>query len=157
MFLKLTDLTRVFANGAVGLKGLDLEVAEGELLAILGPSGSGKTTLLRLICGLETPTRGEIHQDGKPTRTVPPHLRGIALVPQKGGLFPFLTVRQNLAFGKESGVWPFLWIGKPVQEHLETVASQLGIRELLDRYPHEISGGQGQRVVLGRALVHRPR
>ena len=152
MYLKLRDLTRVYPNGTVGLKGVDLDVAEGELLAILGPSGSGKTTLLRLISGLEPPTRGEIFQDGKPTRSVPPHLRGIGLVPQDGALFDHLSVRRHLGFALEVRGWS----AERREARVRELADWLHLGPLLDRLPAGLSGGERQRVALGRALSFEP-
>ena len=128
--LSLRGLTKLFAPN-VGLHPLDLEVPAGDLLVLLGPSGSGKSTLLRLIAGLEDPDAGEIAIDGKPVSNVPPHRRGIAFVPQRAALYPHLTVRQQLS----------------------SVEDSFQISHLLDRYPHQLSGGEKQRVALARAAT----
>src|SRR5262245_3842558 len=97
--IEIRGLTKRYANGAHTLSGIDLEVAEGELLALVGPSGSGKTTLLRLIAGLETPSSGTIRLCGIDVTAVPPHRRNIALVFQDLALYTHLTVAGNLQFG----------------------------------------------------------
>jgi multiple sugar transport system ATP-binding protein len=151
--LVLKNLTKVYENGAVALKNLSLEVAEGELLVILGPSGSGKSTALRLIAGLDNPTGGEILIGGKRADCVPPRDRDIAMVFQDYALYPHMNVAQNLSFGLKMRRFP-----KPeIETRVMETAAMLGIADLLDRKPRELSGGQRQRVALGRALVRKPK
>src|ERR1700744_4274676 len=132
------------------LEGVDLEVPERSITAVLGASGSGKTTLLRLIAGFEDLDGGSITigsrlvDDG--SRSVPAQHRGVGYVPQEGALFPHLTVRGNIGFGLSRGER-----GR-VSELLELV----GLQELARRYPHQLSGGQQQRVALARALAIGP-
>ncbi|GAA1825573.1 ABC transporter ATP-binding protein [Nesterenkonia flava] len=131
------------------LKGIDVDVASGEFLAILGSSGCGKSTLLRLISGLELATGGSILIDGADVTGLSPEKRELAMVFQNYALFPHLNVRENILFGLKSR-------GEPKQlraERLAETAELLGLDELLDRRPAELSGGQRQRVALGRALV----
>jgi iron(III) transport system ATP-binding protein len=133
------------------LTGLDLDVPEGTLAAIVGPSGSGKTTFLRVAAGFERAdagrlTLGDLVVDGE--RYVPPEQRGIGYVPQEGALFPHLNVRRNIGFGL-----PRRERAARIGELLELV----GLSGLERRYPHQLSGGQQQRVALARALAIRPR
>lgn len=133
--------------------GVDLEIRDGEFLALLGPSGSGKTTLMRLIAGLEKPTEGQIIIDGEVVNEVPPRSRGIAMVFQSYALYPHKTVFKNIAF-------PLVVEGLKKQEirkKVEWAAGLLHIGHLLDRLPSQISGGERQRVAIARALVRRPR
>ncbi len=135
------------------LDGVELAVAERELLVLVGPSGSGKTTLLRLIAGLDQPSRGTISIGGVDVTQVPPQDRGVAMIFQEHSLYPHMTVRANLAFGLELRKVPKAEIGRRVSE----AASFLGLEPLLDRRPDALSGGERQRTALGRSLVLRPR
>lgn len=132
-------------RGRPALDGVDLDVADGELLALVGPSGSGKTTLLRLIAGLDQPTSGSIRIGGCDMRGVPPYRRNVSLVFQSLALYSHLTVRGNLGFAISANA-----------ESVRETAELLGISHLLDRYPAELSSGEQQRVALGRAIVRRP-
>jgi ABC-type sulfate/molybdate transport systems ATPase subunit len=128
-----------------------LAVAPGERLALFGPSGSGKTTTLEAIAGLVAPRRGRVTLAGQvltqtwpPRRAVPPWRRGIGLLRQDPGLFPHLTVAQNLGYG-----------AVPRPEGMSRIAAQLGIDGLLNARPHQVSGGQAHRIALGRLLLAR--
>jgi len=145
--IEIRGLSRVFRGGTRALEGVDLDVADGELLVLVGPSGSGKTTLLRLIAGLDPPAAGTIRVNGKDLAGVPPHERDVALVFQDLALYSHLTVRGNLEFGQK---------GRGQKEKSGKVAELLGIGHLLDRYPAELSGGEQQRVALGRAIGRQP-
>lgn len=156
--LSIENLSRSF-SGEKGnppvraLRGLSLEVRDGELLAIVGPSGCGKTTLLRLIAGLETPDEGEFAMDGKPVASLPPEDRDIAMVFQNHALYPHMTTRENLGCGLK-------WRGAKaaeIQARVAEIAGVLGLESCLDRLPEQLSGGQRQRVALGRAAVLNPR
>jgi ABC-type sugar transport system ATPase subunit len=150
--IEIRGLSKSYRAGAWALRGLDLHVADGELLALVGPSGSGKTTLLRLIAGLETPTEGGLSVGGRDLAGVPPHQRNVALVFQNLALYQHLSVRNNLAFGlQNSGADK-----TETQQRVLQAAETLGIAALLDRYPAELAGGEQQRVALGRAIVRRP-
>jgi len=134
------------------ISGLDLDVADGELLVLVGPSGCGKTTLLRLIAGLEKATEGDVAIAGRVVNDLPPKDRDIAMVFQNYALYPHMTVRDNLVFGlKARGGDRSL-----VARRLEEVVAMLGLTALLDRYPRQLSGGQRQRVAMGRAIVRHP-
>ncbi len=134
------------------LKGVDIEVEDGEFVALVGPSGCGKSTLLAMIAGLETVTRGEIRIGGRLVNSVQPKDRDIAMVFQSYALYPTMTVRENITFGMESRNVP-----KPDQDAaVARVAALLQIEPLLRRKPGQLSGGQRQRVAMGRALVRDP-
>ena len=135
------------------MRDVDLEVAPGEVLAVVGPSGSGKTSLLRLVCGLTTPSSGSVAIGGEGQDGVPPERRPVAMVFQGYALFPHLSVRDNVAFGLR-----VRRVGKAERRaRVEQAAAPLGLTPLLDRLPHELSGGERQRVALARALVRDPR
>src|ERR1700677_913771 len=144
--MRVTGLHKAFGTHPV-LTGVDLEVPEGSLTAILGPSGSGKTTLLRLLAGFERADQGEIVIGGTVVdddRThIPPERRRIGYVPQEGSLFPHLTVAANVAFGLPAKQRR---AGKP-----NTLLAAVGLEGLGKRYPHQLSGGQQQRVALSIA------
>ena len=97
-FVKFEQVDKSYDGKELVVKGLDLDIAEGEFLTLLGPSGSGKTTTLMMLAGFETPTNGEIYFDGRPINNIPPHKRGIGMVFQNYALFPHLSVYENLAF-----------------------------------------------------------
>ena len=133
--------------------GIDLQIADGEFLALLGPSGSGKTTLMRLVAGLEPLTKGTIVIDGQVVNDLPPRERGIAMVFQSYALYPHKTVFGNISF-------PLSVEGMPredIRKKVEWAAGLLGIGHLLDRMPSQCSGGERQRVAIARALVRRPK
>ena len=135
------------------LKGIDIEAATGEFIALVGPSGCGKSTLLAMIAGLESVNEGEIRIDGRLVNAVPPKDRDIAMVFQSYALYPTMTARQNITFGMESRGVP-----KPEQDAaVKRVAALLQIEPLLGRKPGQLSGGQRQRVAMGRALVRDPK
>ncbi|CAN5780565.1 sn-glycerol-3-phosphate ABC transporter ATP-binding protein UgpC [soil metagenome] len=131
---------------------MDLEILEGERMAIVGPSGSGKSTLLRLIAGLEPLDSGEILIGGRRADHLPPRVRGLAMVLQNQQPYPHLNVFGNLAFGLRAR-----GVGRvEVRQRVAEVAGRLGLADRLDRRPSTLSGGERQRVVLGRALASRP-
>jgi len=135
------------------LADFNLEALAGELLVLVGPSGSGKTTALRLLAGLEEPTRGTITLDGKSMAGVKPKERDVAMVFQQPALLPHLTVFQNMAFG--------LMLRKfksaEIKTRVGTAAEMLNLTKLLERKPATLSGGEAQRVALGRALARHPK
>jgi multiple sugar transport system ATP-binding protein len=151
--LELDRVTKRFAAGAAALRGVSLDVADGELLAVVGPSGCGKSTLLSIVAGLEAPTSGEVWIDGRAVNALSPRERDVAMVFQSYALYPHMTVRRNLAFPLEVARAGRAEIAARVAE----VSGLLGLEALLERRPGELSGGQRQRVALGRALVRRPR
>ncbi|MES2072436.1 MAG: sn-glycerol-3-phosphate ABC transporter ATP-binding protein UgpC [Pseudomonadota bacterium] len=150
--LSIRNIRKVYPNGVEVLKGIDIDIKEGQFLILVGGSGSGKSTLLNMIAGLETVTSGEILIGGKVVNDLPPKDRDIAMVFQSYALYPSMTVRENIAFG--------LGVKKvPKQEQEEIVArvaETLQITHLLDRRPAQLSGGQRQRVAMGRAISRKP-
>ena len=136
----------------VAVDGISLAVRDGEFLVLLGPSGCGKTTFLRILAGLEKPTSGEVLIDGEIVNDVPPRARGVAMVFQSYGLYPHLTVANNIAFPLRTQRTPKAEIKRKV----DWAAGLLGIDRLLHRRPRELSGGERQRVALARALVREP-
>jgi multiple sugar transport system ATP-binding protein len=136
----------------VAVDGISQAVRDGEFLVLLGPSGCGKTTFLRIIAGLEKPTSGEILIEGEVANHVPPRSPGVAMVFQSYGLYPHLTVANNIAFPLRTQRTPKAEIKRKV----DWAAGLLGIDRLLHRRPRELSGGERQRVALARALVREP-
>ncbi|MGR3464227.1 ABC transporter ATP-binding protein [Limimaricola sp.] len=149
--LENLDLHHAGAERAA-LDALSLEVADGEMVALLGPSGCGKTTALRVIAGLIAPDAGEVRFDGQSVLHLPPERREAVLVFQSGQLFAHMDVAANVGFGLRMQRRPRREIAERVAEALAQV--QLG--DLGHRHPHELSGGQRQRVALARALVLKP-
>ena len=150
--ISINDLRKNY--GAVEiLKGIDLEIEDGEFVVFVGRSGCGKSTLLRCIAGLETISDGSISIDGKDVTGTTPSKRGIAMVFQSYALYPHLTVRDNMAFSLKLAARPAAEIGYRVSK----AARVLKIEDLLDRRPAQLSGGQRQRVAIGRAIVRAPK
>ncbi len=165
--LLVSCLSKAFGSQPV-LTGIDLEVPEGSLTAVLGPSGSGKTTLLRVVAGFERADRGTVTVGGTPVddghRFVPSEQRGIGYVPQEGSLFPHLTVEANVAFGVRRHPRGWRRLTAPSQRgpagrpgaSVGALLDMVGLAGLGGRYPHQLSGGQQQRVALARALARGP-
>ena len=140
--------------GAVhAVKGIDLEIPAGEFTVLVGPSGCGKSTLLRTVAGLEDADRGSIEIGGQTVTHVPPRDRDIAMVFQNYALYPYMSVFDNIAFGLRARRTPKAEI-EPKVRH---AARMLAIEPYLDRYPRQLSGGQLQRVAIGRAIVRNAR
>ncbi|MBC7617927.1 MAG: sn-glycerol-3-phosphate ABC transporter ATP-binding protein UgpC [Candidatus Saccharibacteria bacterium] len=151
--LSLRQVRKSFPGGIEVLRGIDLQVADGEFIVFVGPSGCGKSTLLRVMAGLETMTDGDLSIGGQSVRDLAPAERGVAMVFQSYALYPHMSVAQNMGFGlKMSGV-PKAVVAKKVGE----VAEVLQLTHLLDSKPGVLSGGQRQRVAIGRAIVRTPK
>lgn len=150
--LKLKSLEKTYGNGFKAVHGIDLHVQEGEFMVLVGPSGCAKSTTLRMIAGLETITGGEIQIGDQVVNELVPGKRGIAMVFQNYALYPHMKVRNNLSFGLRLKRVPKDKIAAATSE----VSGTLEIDELLDRLPKQLSGGQAQRVALGRALIKHP-
>ena len=149
--VRLEKVTKRFGK-VVAVNNVDLEIEEGEFMALLGPSGSGKSTLLYLIAGIYKPTSGKIYFGDRDVTHLPPRERNVGLVFQNYALYPHMKVFDNIAFP--------LKIKKVSKEEIKRkvleVAKLLRIEHLLDRYPGQLSGGQQQRVAIARALVKEP-
>lgn len=138
-------------SGATAVKGVDLTMPAGRFTALLGPSGCGKSTTLRLISGLETPDAGSVRIGGRDVTASPPAERNLSMVFQSYGLFPHLSVAENIVFGLRTRRTP----RAERETRLAEVAALLELSAYLDRKPGQLSGGQQQRVALGRAIISR--
>jgi|UPI000465C921 iron(III) transport system ATP-binding protein len=150
-YLAIDQLWKTFGD-FVALKGVSLEIKEGEFVCFLGPSGCGKTTLLRAVAGLDLQTRGTIRQAGRDISNLPPSRRDYGIVFQSYALFPNLTIEKNIAFGLENARRPKAEIQARVKELLALV----GLSEQAKKYPAQLSGGQQQRIALARAMAVSP-
>ncbi|MBX3619130.1 MAG: polyamine ABC transporter ATP-binding protein [Rhizobacter sp.] len=150
-FLQITQLTKDF-DGHRAVDEVSLDIARGEVFALLGPSGCGKTTLLRMLAGFETPSAGQIVLDGQDLAGLPPYERPLNMMFQSYALFPHLTVWDNIAFGLKRDGLPREQVAVQVEAMLRLV--QLG--RFARRKPHQLSGGQQQRVALARSLAKNP-
>ncbi len=150
--LKLQNVRKSFGKVDV-LKGIDLEVTDGEFVVFVGPSGCGKSTLLRIIAGLEDLTAGDVRIDGDKVDHVPPAKRGIAMVFQTYALYPHLTVKNNMGLGLKQAGAP----AAEIEKRIAASSAMLSLGPYLERRPAELSGGQRQRVAIGRALVREPK
>lgn len=150
--LTLRKICKSFGSVEV-LKGIDLDVEDGELIIFVGPSGCGKSTLLRIIAGLEDETSGEVEIEGDLVNGQPPTARGIAMVFQTYALYPHLTVRDNMSLGLKQAKRP----ADEIRCRVDLATSMLSLEDYLDRRPAELSGGQRQRVAIGRAIVRKPK
>jgi 2-aminoethylphosphonate transport system ATP-binding protein len=140
-------------RGTVVLQSFNLEVAPGEILALIGPSGSGKTTALRAVAGFVRPQAGRIRIGGEDVTDVPPYARGLGMVVQNYALFPHMRVDENVAFGlRAQGAAREL-----IAERVRGCLALVGMANFVQRYPRELSGGQQQRVAIARALAIQPR
>jgi multiple sugar transport system ATP-binding protein len=141
-----------YFGGTHVIRGVDIEIADGEFAVLVGPSGCGKSTLLRMIAGLEEISGGEVAIGDKVVNEMQPKERDIAMVFQNYALYPHMTVRDNMAFSmllaKRSRA--------EIDERVKKAAGILGLGELLDRFPRQLSGGQRQRVAMGRCIVRDP-
>ena len=150
--VKFDHVRKTFGATTV-VEDFDLTVSDGELLVLVGGSGSGKSTILRMVAGLEEVTSGTIRIDDRDVTALPPRERDVAMVFQDYGLYPHMTVRENLSLG--------LRLRKIAREEIDRrvtwAGGMLGLAPLLDRKPKQLSGGQRQRVAMGRAMVREPK
>jgi multiple sugar transport system ATP-binding protein len=156
--VQLTQLEKTYpasgANAAFhAVKGINLEVADGEFMVLVGPSGCGKSTTLRMIAGLEEVSAGTIQIGDRVVNQVPPKDRDIAMVFQNYALYPHMSVYENMAFGLKLRKFP----KAEIQARVGEAAAMLGLEPYLDRKPKALSGGQRQRVAVGRAIVRKPK
>ena len=154
--VEFSRVTKQFGDGTVALDSLSLTVEEGEFLVLLGPSGCGKSTALRLLAGLEEATSGDILIGGNRVNDLPPGARGLGMVFQSYALYPHMSVAENLGFGLRRGAHPTPIDEPEIAERIDGAVEMLGLREVIDRKPRQLSVGQQQRVAIGRALVRRP-
>jgi putrescine transport system ATP-binding protein len=150
-FLQIEGVVKEF-NGYKAVNNASVDIAQGEIFALLGPSGCGKSTLLRMLAGFETPSAGRILLGGVDLQTMPPYERPINMMFQSYALFPHLTVWKNISFGLERE-------GMPKDRIAERVDAMLKLTQLAkfaERKPHQLSGGQQQRVALARSLAKQP-
>ncbi|MDR6951537.1 multiple sugar transport system ATP-binding protein [Ancylobacter sp. 3268] len=149
--VSIRDVHKRFGESHI-LRGVSVDIADGEFVILVGPSGCGKSTLLRTIAGLESVTEGEIRIGERVVNDVSPKDRDIAMVFQSYALYPHMTIFENMAFA--------LTLRRTskaeIQQRVERAAQILGLSHLLDRYPRQLSGGQRQRVAMGRAIVRDP-
>ncbi|EKO3605407.1 sn-glycerol-3-phosphate ABC transporter ATP-binding protein UgpC [Vibrio metschnikovii] len=150
--VKFKQLEKVYSNGFKAVHGIDLTIRDGEFLVIVGPSGCAKSTTLRMLAGLENISGGEITIGKRVVNNLAPKDRGIAMVFQNYALYPHMTVRENLGFGLKLQRLP----KQEIEQRVNEAAKILEIEELLDRLPRQLSGGQAQRVAVGRAIVKKP-
>ena len=154
--LSFRAVQKTYGSGSRAVQviaGLDMEVADGEFVAIVGPSGCGKSTLLRMVAGLEEITLGEIRIDGRIVNGLEPSERDIAMVFQNYALYPHMSVFDNMAYGlKIAGI-----SRAEIEQRVGSAARILELSELLARKPRQLSGGQRQRVAMGRAIVRKPK
>ncbi|NCU42688.1 MAG: ATP-binding cassette domain-containing protein, partial [Candidatus Moranbacteria bacterium] len=148
----------IYNEGIPILKNVTFSIQEGEFVSLVGPSGAGKSTLMRLLYAEEFPTEGGVYFGGRPTtkvkrRLLPYYRRNFGLVFQDFKLLPNKTVFENVAFALEVAGWTT----KNIKREIPGILAVVGLEKKSDRYPHQLSGGENQRVSLARALVHRPR
>jgi multiple sugar transport system ATP-binding protein len=149
----LRNVTKTYPSGFEAIKGINLEVGDGQFCVLVGPSGCGKSTLLRMVAGLETITGGEIDIGGRIVNQVEPAERDIAMVFQNYALYPHMSVFDNMAFGLKLRHFK----RDEIKRRVDEAARILDIAPLLDRKPKALSGGQRQRVAMGRAIVRNPK
>lgn len=151
--VEFIGVCKIYSDNAPAVRHLDLVLEDGEFLCVLGPSGCGKSSTLRMLAGLESVTKGDIHVDGERINDVPPQQRDMAMVFENYALYPHLSVFENIAMPLAARRVPPAEIETRVRE----VAETLQITEHLRKRPAKLSGGQRQRVALGRAIVRTPR
>ncbi len=149
--VKLVGLVKRFGK-TVALRGIDLEIMDGEFVVLLGPSGCGKTTTLRIVAGLEKPDEGHVFFGEKEVTYLPPKDRNVSMVFQSYAVWPHMKVKDNIAFPLRIRKVP----EDEIQRRVKWAAELLQIETLLERYPHQLSGGQRQRVAVARAIVIEP-
>ncbi len=147
------NIQKTYKGNVQAVRDFNLEIEDKEFIVLVGPSGCGKSTILRMIAGLEDITEGELYIDDLLVNNIPPKDRDIAMVFQNYALYPHMTVYENIALGLELRKVPKNEIAK----RIEKVSKSLGIEDLLNRKPKALSGGEQQRVALGRAIVRNPK
>jgi multiple sugar transport system ATP-binding protein len=151
--IRFEHVSKIFQKSVKAVKDISFEIRDKEFLVLVGPSGCGKSTILRMIAGLEEISEGKLYIDHKVVNNLPPKDRDIAIVFQNYALYPHMTAYENLAFGLKIKKMD----KKSIKERVQKAASILEIEDLLDRKPKAMSGGQNQRVAIGRAIVREPK
>ena len=149
----LKGIYKRYPGGVTAVSDFNLDIADKEFIILVGPSGCGKSTLLRMLAGFEHPTEGHIILDGEDIVDLPPYKRTLNMMFQSYALFPYMTVRQNIAFGLKQEKLPKSVINERVDKMLKLVHME----DYVDRKPYQLSGGQRQRVALARSLAKEPR
>ncbi|WP_353476653.1 sn-glycerol-3-phosphate import ATP-binding protein UgpC (plasmid) [Salipiger sp. H15] len=150
--LTLKSVGKTYAGGVDAVSDVTIDIKDGEFIVLVGPSGCGKSTLLRMVAGLETVTRGDVHIGGRRVNDLDPAERDIAMVFQNYALYPHMSVRDNMAYGlRNRGESKAV-----IEERVAEAARMLELGQYLDRKPRALSGGQRQRVAMGRAIVRQP-
>ncbi len=143
-------------GGKESLSGVSLQVAPGEILAVMGPSGSGKTTLLRIVAGFESPDEGSVSIDGveatSPEKSLPPHSRKISMIFQDLALWPHMTASEQLRFVLKKRMKS----GQEIEVEIAALLGSVNLHDYAGRYPHQLSGGERQRLAMARALAAKP-
>ena len=150
--IELKSVEKWYTDSLQVIKGIDLEIRQGEFIIFVGPSGCGKSTLLRMIAGLEETSRGQIMIEGRDVTAEPPARRGLSMVFQSYALYPHMNVRDNMGFGLRTAGHP----KSEIDEKVNAAAQALRLEDYLERRPKELSGGQRQRVAIGRSIVRNP-
>jgi len=151
--VSLRNVSKTYPSGFEAIKGIGLDVGDGQFCVLVGPSGCGKSTLLRMVAGLETITGGEIDIGGRVVNQIEPAQRDIAMVFQNYALYPHMSVYNNMAYGLRNR-----GMGEPeIKTRVEEAARILELGAMLERKPGQLSGGQRQRVAMGRAIVRQPK
>ena len=151
-YIQIREVTKKF-DAITAVDSVSLDIQQGEIFALLGASGCGKSTLLRLLAGFETLTDGQIDIDGESMQSIQPYNRPVNMMFQSYALFPHMSVTKNIAFGLKQDRIPKTKIKKRVEELMELVHME----SFANRFPHQLSGGQAQRVALARSLAKRPK
>ncbi|BAM86135.1 glycerol 3-phosphate transport protein, UgpC-like protein [Bradyrhizobium oligotrophicum S58] len=149
----LRNVRKIYPGGFEAIKGIDIEVGDGQFCVLVGPSGCGKSTLLRMVAGLETISSGEIDIGGRIVNAIEPAERDIAMVFQNYALYPHMSVYNNMAYGLRNRRVP----ESEIKTRVEDAARILELGTMLQRKPRQLSGGQRQRVAMGRAIVRQPK
>lgn len=151
--IRFDSVSKIFQKNVKAVKDINFDIKDKEFVVLVGPSGCGKSTILRMIAGLEEISEGNLYIDNKLVNNLPPKDRDIAIVFQNYALYPHMTAYENLAFGLKIKKMD----KKSIKERVTKAAGILEIEELLDRKPKAMSGGQNQRVAIGRAIVREPK
>ena len=152
VMVKLENVTKDFGEKKI-IKGIDLEIYEGEFLTLLGPSGCGKTTILRTISGLEEVTTGKIYIDNEEVTNLPPQKRDVNTIFQNFALFNTMTVQKNIEFGLKMKKFS----NEEIKKRTNNIIEMIQMQDFINAKPNQLSGGQQKRVAIARGLVNKPK